>query len=145
MQEHSFKEVFAMKPRHAAVVFALGALLMPPAVLAHHSFMAEFDGHKPVSIEGMVSKVEWINPHTFFYVDVKDASGKTVRWALETGSPSALMARGWTRDTIRAGDHVKVTGYLAKENPNLAAARAVTLSDGRTLFGGQTDDGGPTK
>ena len=78
-------------------------------------------------------------------MDVKDNAGKTVKWALETGSPSVLIARGWTRDTLKVGDRVKVYGYSAKDKETLAAARSLVLKDGRTLFGGQTDDGGPPK
>jgi len=137
-----------MKSRSKAlkkVLVAAGSLLIAAPILAHHSFMAEFDQRTPVVLEGVVTSVEWINPHTFFYVDVKEPSGKTVGWALETGSPSVLIARGWKRDTMKLGDHVKVYAYRAKERANLAAARSVTFSNGRTLFGGQTDDGGPVK
>src|SRR5215468_945572 len=87
---------------------AASALLPAALVFAHHSFMAEFDQRKPVTLEGVVTNVEWINPHSYFYLDVKDKSGKTVKWALETGSPSALLSRGWARDTIKVGDTVKV-------------------------------------
>ena len=120
-----------------------GLLLAAVGLPAHHSFMAEFDQQQPVTLTGIVTKVEWINPHTMFYVEVKDSSGKNVNWALETGSPSALVSRGWTRESMKAGDHVTVHGYRAKDRPNLAAARSVTMPDGRVLFGGQTDDGGP--
>jgi len=131
----------------AAKKFLVAASALLPAALvsAHHSFMAEFDQRKPVTLEGVVTNFEWINPHSYFYLDVKDKSGKTVKWALETGSPSALLSRGWTRDTVKVGDNVKVYAYQAKDKDTLAAARSVTLKNGRTLFGGQTDDGGPTK
>jgi hypothetical protein len=76
---------------------------------------------------------------------VKDENGKVVNWRLETGSPDALLLRGWTRETIKVGDHLVVQGYRAKDIPNVAAARSVTMMDGRTIFGGQTDDGGPTR
>ena len=126
-------------------VLGAASLLIALPTWAHHSFMAEFDQRLHVVLEGTVKNVEWINPHTYFYLDVKDQSGKNVNWTLETGSPSVLIARGWTRDTMKLGDHVTVHAYRAKDKPNLAAARSVTLADGRTLFGGQTDDGGPTK
>ena len=126
-------------------LIAVSGLLTATPILAHHSFMAEFDQRKPVTLEGVVTNVDWTNPHTFFYVDVKDNAGKTVKWALETGSPSVLIARGWTRNTLKVGDRVKVYGYRAKDKETLAAARSLVLKDGRTLFGGQTDDGGPPK
>jgi Family of unknown function (DUF6152) len=120
-------------------------ILAAMPLAAHHSFMAEFDQSEAVTLYGVVTKIEWINPHTFFYLDVKDEGGKTVNWTLQTGSPSALISRGWTRSAMKVGDHVIAHGYRAKEHRNLAAARSVTLADGRTLFGGQTDDGGPAK
>jgi Family of unknown function (DUF6152) len=127
------------------VFSAVGGLLVALPISAHHSFMAEFDQRKPVTLTGSVTGVEWQNPHTYFYLDVKDENGKVVNWRLETGSPGALMLRGWTRETIRVGDHLVVQGYRAKEIQNVAAARSVTMTDGRTIFGGQTDDGGPTR
>jgi hypothetical protein len=114
-------------------------------MLAHHSFMAEFDQKQSVTMEGVVTAVKWQNPHTFFYVDVADGNGNVVNWALETGSPNALILRGWTRETMKPGDHVSVRGYRAKGDSKLAAARSVTMADGHTVFGGQTDDGGPTQ
>ncbi len=133
-----------MKARTAVLVFA-GGLLCSAPLFGHHSFMAEFDQRKPISLNGVVTKVEWINPHTTFYIETKDEQGNNVTWALETGSPNALISRGWTRDSMKVGDHVKVQGYRAKAQNKLAAARSVTLADGRTVFGGQTDDGGPDK
>jgi Family of unknown function (DUF6152) len=124
---------------------AVGGLLVALPISAHHSFMAEFDQRKPVTLTGAVTGVEWQNPHTYFYMDVKDKSGKIVNWRLETGSPGALLQRGWARETIKVGDHLVVQGYRAKDIPNVAAARSVTMADGRTIFGGQTDDGGPTQ
>jgi len=135
-----------VRARTSIVLPLMGGLLfvsMP--VLAHHSFMAEFDQRQPVNVEGVVTAVKWQNPHTFFYVDVTDGNGKTVNWALETGSPNALTLRGWTRETMKQGDRVSVRAYRAKDGGKLAAARSVTLADGRTLFGGQMDDGGPER
>ena len=129
-----------------AVLIVIGGLLFGAApVLAHHSFMAEFDQRQAFVIEGVVTKVDWINPHTTFDVEAKDETGKTVNWILQTGSPNALISRGWVRDSMKIGDHVTVHAYRAKAGGNLAAARSVTLADGRTVFSGQTDDGGPDK
>lgn len=130
-----------------SIVFLLvgGLSFASMPMLAHHSFMAEFDQKQPVIVEGVITAVKWQNPHTFFYLDVRDGNGKTVNWALETGSPSALMMRGWTRETMKQGDRVSVRAYRAKGDSKLAAARSVTLADGRVLFGGQMDDGGPAR
>jgi hypothetical protein len=112
-------------------------------VLAHHSFAAEFDQNQPITLVGAVSKVEWMNPHTHFYIDVKDETGKVVNWDLETGSPNALSRRGWTRNSLKIGDQVTVQAFRAKDGSSLASARTVTLSDGRKVFAGSADDGGP--
>ena len=122
-----------------AVVLGLAAV---PA-LAHHSFAAEYDAAKPVNMTGTVTKVEWMNPHARFYVDVKDESGKVTNWEFELGSPNGLMRRGWTRNSLKQGDAVTVSGYAAKDGSNLGNARTVNLADGRKVFAGSTDDGGP--
>ena len=89
--------------------------------------------------------MEWMNPHARFYVDVKDESGKVTNWELELGSPNGLMRRGWTRNSLKPGDSVIVEGYLAKDGSSLANARQITLADGRKVFAGSSDDGGPQK
>lgn len=103
--------------------------------------MVTFDQRQPVTLEGVVTNVEWITP---FLMDAKDKVGKTVKWA-GMGSPKALLSRGWTPDTIRAGDRAKVYAYRAKDKDNLAAARSAAPTDGRTIFGGRTYDGGLPK
>ena len=132
-----------MKSKLAFVALVLGSAALP--VLAHHSFAAEYDSTKPVTLKGAVTKVEWMNPHARFYVDVKDDAGKVTNWELELGSPNGLMRRGWTRNSMKPGDAIIVEGYLAKDGSKLANARQVSLTDGRKLFAGSSDDGGPTK
>jgi hypothetical protein len=123
-----------MKGRMFAVLagaIALIASVMP--LSAHHSFAAEFDGSKTVTLSGVVTKVEWMNPHTYFYVDVKDAeTGKVINWACEMGSPNGLTRQGWTRNTLHVGMVVSMNGTLAKDGSNRANARDV-LVDGKKL------------
>ena len=132
-----------MKATSLVAAVATVLLLATAPVLAHHSFAAEFDQNKPITLVGTVTKVEWMNPHTHFYIDVKDESGKVTNWDLETGSPNALARRGWTRRSLNEGDVVTVQAFRAKDGTNLASARTVTLSDGRKVFAGSADDGGP--
>jgi hypothetical protein len=133
--------------KNKTMVFWSGILLALGAVpaLAHHSFAAEYDSTKPITLKGSVTKMEWQNPHARFYVDVTDEAGKVTNWELELGSPNGLMRRGWTRNSLKPGDTVTVEGYLAKDGSKLANARNVTLGDGRKIFAGSSDDGGPSK
>src|ERR1700730_18933107 len=113
---------------------SLGALMTVP-ILAHHSFGSEYDEKKPLKFENVtVTKLEWMNPHARFYVDVKDASGKVTNWEFELGAPALLMRNGWTRNSMKVGDEVIVDGSLAKDGSSLANARKVTTADGKRLF-----------
>jgi len=125
--------------------FTLGLVATVAPVLAHHSFAAEYDDKKPVTLTGTVTKVEWMNPHARFYIDVKDEGGKVTNWEFELGSPNGLMRKGWTRNSLKPGDQVSVEGYRAKDGSNLGNARSINLADGRKVFAGSTDDGAPTK
>jgi uncharacterized protein DUF6152 len=112
-------------------------------LLAHHSFAAEFDASKAIRLNGTLAKVEWTNPHIYFYIDVKDESGNVVRWTCESGAPGALSRRGWKRGDLKLGDPIVVDGYRAKNGSNMVDARRVTLADGRIVSGASAGDGGP--
>ena len=109
---------------------------------AHHSFAAEFDANRRVTLTGTVTKVEWSNPHARFYVDVKDESGKIVNWDFELASPNGLMRRGWTRNSLKPGDVITVVGYGAKNSPYVGNASSITMSDGRKMFAGSSGEQG---
>ena len=115
-------------------VLAGGLMLAAVPMLAHHSFAAEYDGAKSITLKGTVTKVEWMNPHARFYIDVKDDSGTVTNWEFELGSPNGLMRAGWTRNSLKEGDAVSVSGNLAKDGSHLANARQVTLADGKRVF-----------
>ena len=114
-----------------AASLVLGAVA---PVAAHHSFAAQYDASKPVTLKGTVTKVEWTNPHARFYIDVKDADGKLVNWNLEIASPNYLKRAGWSSTSLKQGDEVTVEGSLARSGANMANASTVTFADGTRVF-----------
>jgi hypothetical protein len=129
-----------MRTKFAVVLGVVALLAGVSGVRAHHSFSAEFDASKTFKFTGPVTKVEWMNPHTFFYIDVKDEkTGKVTNWAMEMGSPNGLMRNGWTRNSMKVGDMVTVEGSMAKDGSPTGNARTVVLAKtGQRLFAGSS-------
>jgi len=125
------------------VVLTAGAVAGSSTALAHHSFAAMYDASKPIRLVGKLTKIEWTNPHSFFYIDVTDARGRVNRWTVEGAGPGALSRRGFNRGDIDLGDTLIVQGYLAKSGARIVDGRLVTLPDGRIINGGTAGDGGP--
>jgi hypothetical protein len=130
------------KLRAGTLAALFGVLCTVIPVLAHHSFSVEYDANKPVKFEGVVTKIEWTNPHARVYVDVTDPKGTVHNWNLELASPSALARNGWSSRTLKIGDRVKVDGFEGRaENTYRLNAKSIVLPDGRSLFSGAADDG----
>jgi hypothetical protein len=128
-----------MKRKLMTILAATGVLAIAVApVLAHHSFSAEFDAKKPVKLVGKVAKMEWVNPHSWLYLDVEKADGTTVRWAVEFGSPNVLFRSGWKKDSLPEGMRVIVNGTAAKDGSLRANSRGVEFPDGRKLDTGSS-------
>jgi len=128
------------------LISGLGFFLLVCPALAHHSFAAEYDSTKPIDITGAVTKVEWMNPHIYFYVNVRGATGKTSNFAIEGGSPNALRRQRWGKNSIHVGEVITVSGFRAKNGSNTVNAVSISLPDGSTLFAGSSYDiDGPRK
>jgi hypothetical protein len=134
-----------MLMRPVASRIFLGLLILPSGrpAFSHHSFAAEFDGTQPITLKGAITKMEWINPHGWVYIDVKGDDGKVVNWAIETGGPNALLRRGLRKTDFPVGTEVVVHGYKAKNGTPTANAKTLTLSDGREFFAGSSGTGAP--
>ena len=132
-----------MRLQRVLITTFAALLLVGTGVSAHHSFAAEFDSNKPIQLKGTVTRVEWINPHTWIHIAVKDADGKTEEWMIEGGTPNTLLRRGLTKTSLPEGTEVVVDGYRAKNGSNRANGRDVTFPDGRKLFMGSSGTGAP--
>ena len=130
----------------AALAAGLSLLLFASSASAHHSFAAEYDNNKQVTVKGTVQRVAWVNPHAYVYIDVKEDNGKVTTWAFESLSPNALARQGWSRNSLKVGEPVTVNGYLAKDGKPLADgsvhanSRLITTADGRKVFAGSSAD-----
>ena len=125
-----------------ALALGLGSLVATAPLFAHHSFNAQYDRAKPTTLKGTVKRVDWINPHARFFVEVKDVSGKAILWEVELAAPAGLIRQGWTRNSLKIGDEVTVSGSLAKDGSNLANATTVTLANGKRVFAGSSGGDG---
>jgi Family of unknown function (DUF6152) len=121
-----------------AVVSMLAGLLVTLPLQAHHSFAAEYDADKPIKVQGKVTKVEFINPHSWIHLDVTDADGKIINYACETGPPNGLYRLGWTRSSVKIGDDVVIEGSLAKNGSPTINVKALTTADGKRLYAGSS-------
>jgi Family of unknown function (DUF6152) len=134
-----------MKLGFGVVVGVVALAWSAGPAIAHHSFAAQYDADKPITLKGTVSKIEWTNPHARFYVDVRDEKGTVTNWNLELASPNVLVRNGWSRKSLTVGDEIVVEGSLAKDGSKMANARVVRLADGRRVFAGSSGGDAPPK
>ncbi len=132
-----------MRTKLAVWTATVGLFLMVAPMFAHHAFVAEFDPNKPLKLKGTVTKMEWINPHSWIHIDVKGDDGKVTSWMIEGGSPNTLFRRGLTKESLAIGTEVLVDGYQAKDGSNRANGRDVTFTDGKKLFLGSSSPDAP--
>ena len=132
-----------MKTKLAALLACIALLAVVVPLQAHHPFSAEYDKNKPITMMGTVTKIDWMNPHIWIYIAAKDDSGKVTQWQCEGGPPNSLTRNGWTKNALKEGDQVTIEGFRAKNATNTCDSRAVKLPDGRKVFSGTADDGGP--
>jgi hypothetical protein len=132
-----------MKKLIHLAILGVALLIGGVSAFAHHAFSAEFDVDKKVTLTGTIAKMEWVNPHSWLWIDATGADGKVDQWGFEFGPPNALFRRGWTKSSVQPGAKVTVTAYLAKDGRKIASADQVTLADGRTLFAGTAGNGAP--
>jgi len=129
--------------RAQLTLVAVALLAVPLTGLAHHSFAAEFDANKPLVLKGTITRVDLVNPHAWLYMNVTDADGKVVNWAIEMGAPNALIRRGITKNTVPIGAELTVEGFAAKDGSATANGRTLRMADGRALFAGSSNTGAP--
>ena len=127
----------------AGVICVCGLAVAPQTLLAHHSFAAEYDANKPVTLKGKVTKVEWVNPHSWVHIDVAGPDGKVINWSCETAPPNILYRQGWRPNSLKEGDEVTIDGFAAKDATATMTARSVTMANGKKMFAGSNTDGAP--
>jgi len=132
-----------VRTKLAVALAGVGLLLATGSALAHHAFAAEFDSNKPVTLRGTVTKMDWVNPHSWLYIDVRGTDGKVVNWSIECGPPNSLIRAGWNKNSLTAGTEVIVEGFHAKNGTPVANGRNVALPDGKKLFVGSSGPGAP--
>ena len=132
-----------MKTNLAVIVASAALLLSAVPVLAHHSFAAEFDANKPLKLRGTVVKMDWVNPHAWVYLDVKNPDGSVTSWMVEGGSPNALLRRGFNKNSLLPGTEIYVEAFQAKDGTNRANGQSLTLTDGKKLFLGSSGENAP--